>query len=669
MKGALFLFFLFLIPLATAFDCSTVSNVEYCEQIQNSDLADLEKNEIYSALLYPESSIPKHDVIKEYNDNIEIFPSPESSNSKYIKNAWLLFASLSPSVYDNKLLVPPAVQAFSHFDYNVHLPQNYYASSYPQTSNGDCQRTYSLHSNDATLSYIVNGNVVNSDLLYIESSGTITAQLQIDVTVKQEHYHWKKYKQWGKWKYKCVYSHDSYEGDSIFLEESKDVVLYDTQPEVNVEIFDMYDSTTRGKFSASDFTTLHVEFPNSSITQQQQTYSVIFDEFYVATLKANNNNFTTIYNVVVNANEFYVKDATGCTYKAYNHFYTVEDNCNLIEQTQEHSPLELEEKTIDLSIFIYLLLIFLLFYLIFKIIKSQGKKFLPLFILLLLLPMALAEPEEDECGISNLGSCLPNLIYNIILGILNAPLIPLLLWIRELFTADTTIQLFHGLWSIVRYILSFFYIFFFLYAGFTFLTSSGNPVKRVQAKNILRDAFIMIILIQSSFYFYELLIALGNNMTSSILGFIDPTFFLLTVDSIPNILLQIVFTIPYVFVLLTTTLLLIIRYIIVTVGVVIFPIGIFCYFVPPLRDYGQFIFHLLGTMIFITFLDMLIILACSQILEITFFANIKILVMTACFGIVAYTIWLGIKMGFKKFSGNLGDKIWQAGRYLGGRLQ
>ncbi len=667
MKWAIFLFFLFLIPLATAFDCSNVKNTEYCLEIQNSDIEN--KNEIYSALFYPESSIPKHDVIEEYNKDVDISPTPESSNSKYIKNAWLLFSELSPSVYDTGLLVPPAVQALSHYDYDVQLPSNYYASSYPQNSNGDCKRTYSLQSNNAVLNYIVNGNIINSDLLYIESSGTIISQLDISVNVKQKHYHWKKYKQWGKWKYTCDFSYNSYDSDSITLQESKDVVLYDTQPSIEVEILDMYDSTTKGKFTANYFTKLHIEFPNSSITKQQQTYSVMFDEFHVATLKTNNNNFTTIHNIVVDDNEFYVKNGTECTYKASNYFYSIEDDCSLIEQTQEHKPLELEEKTIDLSIFIYILLVLFLMYVIFKIIKSQGKKFLLLLFILLLLPMALAEPEEDDdCGISNLGSCLPNLIYNIILGILNAPLIPLLLWIKELFTADTAIQLFHGLWSIVRYILSFFYIFFFLYAGFTFLTSSGNPIKRVQAKNVLRDAFIMIVLIQGSFYMYELLISLGNNMTSSILGFIDPTFFLLTMDNLPNILLQIVFTIPYVLVLLTTTLLLIIRYIIVTVGVVIFPIGIFCYFVPPLRGYGQFIFHLLGMMIFITFLDMLIILACSQILEITFFANIKILVMTACFAIVSYTLWLGIKMGFKKFGGNVTERIGQAVKYLGGRL-
>ena len=149
MKWAIFLFFLFLIPLATAFDCSNVKNTEYCLEIQNSDIEN--KNEIYSALFYPESSIPKHDVIEEYNKDVDISPTPESSNSKYIKNAWLLFSELSPSVYDTGLLVPPAVQALSHYDYDVQLPSNYYASSYPQNSNGDCKRTYSLQSNNAVL--------------------------------------------------------------------------------------------------------------------------------------------------------------------------------------------------------------------------------------------------------------------------------------------------------------------------------------------------------------------------------------------------------------------------------------------------------------------------------------------------------------------------------------
>ena len=56
------------------------------------------------------------------------------------------------------------------------------------------------------------------------------------------------------------------------------------------------------------------------------------------------------------------------------------------------------------------------------------------------------------------------------------------------------------------------------------------------------------------------------------------------------------------------------------------------YFIPPLRGYGKLIMNFLGTCIFLTFMDSVIFLTCSKLTEIALFANIKILVMIAAFG-------------------------------------
>jgi len=300
-------------------------------------------------------------------------------------------------------------------------------------------------------------------------------------------------------------------------------------------------------------------------------------------------------------------------------------------------------------------------------------------LLLLVFPFATAQEAEDETSwwdlanlissltdlIKSLFSSLPEKLFDYFLFIINAPLLPMLAIIKKLLTAEVSIDLFYRMWSMIRYILSFFYIFLFLYCGFVFLTSNANPIKRAHAKDMLKDTFLMIILIQGSFYIYGLVLSLGSTMDAAILSMIDPHFFLLTVDNFVNVGLELIFALAYAIALFVTMFMLVLRYIIVSFGVVLFPIGIFFYFTPPLKGYGRFILHLLGLFVFVTFFDLLIILACSMIVEIPLFANFKILVMITCFQIVNYTLWLAIKFALKKSTNtSLKDDLNQTVKYI-----
>jgi hypothetical protein len=305
--------------------------------------------------------------------------------------------------------------------------------------------------------------------------------------------------------------------------------------------------------------------------------------------------------------------------------------------------------------------------------KTFLRAAIPVLLLLIifLIPAAFAqEPEidpateENECGLFNLGSCISEKLYGYTLEIINAPITPLLSMVKSLLTAEPGVGLFNHVWSIVRYILSFFYIFFFLYAAYIFLTAYDNPVKRANAKELLKNALIMIVLIQSSFFLYETIVNLGNAMSSGLLSMVDPEFFLITIDNPVNIGLQFVFGMTYSLVLLFTILSLTVRYIIVSVGVVFFPVGIFLYTIPPLRSHGKFILNLLGLFIFITFFDMLIILACSKLIDASLFASFKVLVVIVCFAMVNYTIWLVIKFALNNMiSSDIKDNLKQAAKY------
>lgn len=236
-----------------------------------------------------------------------------------------------------------------------------------------------------------------------------------------------------------------------------------------------------------------------------------------------------------------------------------------------------------------------------------------------------------ECGITNLGSCIPQMFYNFIINLLNAPLQPLLTLVNNLLTNPININLFSSLWAIIVYVISMFYGLLMLYSGFNFMISGYDAVKRAKAKEWFRNVFIMIVLVQASFFIYQLFVDLGSLLTTGVMGLVNNSFFLLTADNIANIGLEFIFTGIYVLILLCTVIILTLRYLIIALGVVFFPIGIFCYFIPPLRSYGKLILNFLGICIFMAFIDALIFLVCSQLLNISIFQNFKILVMISAF--------------------------------------
>ena len=273
-----------------------------------------------------------------------------------------------------------------------------------------------------------------------------------------------------------------------------------------------------------------------------------------------------------------------------------------------------------------------------------------------------------DCGITNLGSCLPEMMYNYFLTILNSPLAPLLGFIKSLLVEPVKIDIFLSLWAIMVYVISMFYGLLFLYSGFNFIISGYDIAKRENAKEWLKNIFIMIVMVQASFFLYGLVVELGSLLTTSVVGLIDTKFFMLTADNLPNIGLEFFFTLGYVATLIITSMLLILRYIIVLGGVVIAPIGLFLYFIPPLKEYGKLILNFIGICIFITFLDAIILLICSKVLDIALFQNFKILVMITAFTIVNFVLFYfmlfsALKSAFK-VGGETTAIITKVGKYL-----
>jgi hypothetical protein len=242
--------------------------------------------------------------------------------------------------------------------------------------------------------------------------------------------------------------------------------------------------------------------------------------------------------------------------------------------------------------------------------------------------------SATECGITNLASCLSQSFFEFLLSIINAPIQPLLDLIYSLLTKPVNTSLFSGIWGIIVYMLSMFYGILLLYIGFKFIISGHSPEEREKAKKMLTNVIIMMVLVQASYYLYALIIELIASMTTAVFNMIPQDFFRLTIDNLSNLGLELFLTMPYLLCLLIMIIILVIRYLIVSVGVIFFAIGIFLYFIEPLNHYGKLIINFLVVTISLTFFYSLIFLASSKLLDVGFFADFKILVMIGAFALV-----------------------------------
>lgn len=256
------------------------------------------------------------------------------------------------------------------------------------------------------------------------------------------------------------------------------------------------------------------------------------------------------------------------------------------------------------------------------------KKYSPL-LFLFFIPLVSA-----DCSITNLAGCISQEFFNFLLSILNAPIQPLLDAVYSLLTQPVNIDIFSSIWGIIIYILSLFYGILLMYVGFKFMISGYSAEKREKAKADLTNIIIMIVLVQASFYLYSLMIQVTSSVTTILLNMVQQNFFLLTVDNITNMGLQLVLIVPYLISILLTLILLTLRYAIVSSGVILFAVGIFFYFIEPLNQYGKLIINFLISTIAITFFYAIIFLASSMLLDIPVYQNFKILVMIGAFTLV-----------------------------------
>lgn len=673
MRSAIFFFFfIFLVSSSYAYDCNTFSGQDYTDCMALNPV----NENLIANIVYKNTSFPDHEFVNNYNKNIAISAPPNNTvlnNSEVIQNAWISILTISPSIfYDNKTYVSKITDYRAESGYAFNLPAYYYYSK--QVNGRTCQILYTKNSEQSSINWIIDGKTYGAGKniqVISDNYNLVQAQANIQAVTRADTYVWKRtcckktsgYCQ--KYCYNCQYSSTSYTTNTLILKDSVFVTNYNHDPTAEFTITENYADTYKGFLEKDNQTNVVLNFNSSYFKDQEFIYYANFSKqpYNFVYLIAEKRDSKASKNLIISNGNFYVHDASNCTIEKSDFFAKQTGQCK-INITETAQNIATPNKTIsNLSLLIKILVFAFILFIIHKLIKkSWGKTLVPLACLLLMIPSVSA---AEDCGITNLASCIPQKIYEFFLNLLNAPLEPLLNLVKNLLANSPSINIFQGVWAIIVYCISLFYGLLFVYAGFLFLFSGHDVMRREMAKEWLKNTVIMIVLIQASFYLYGLFIDLGSIMASTILSMVDPHFFMLTADNLTNVGLEFLFILIYALVLIITLLFLTMRYLIVACGVLFLPIGIFCYFIPPLKSYGKLILNLIGMLIFITFIDAIIILACSMLISLPAFQNIKILVMITCFIIIDLLfVMLGKHIISKTSLDEVAGKAMQAGKYI-----
>lgn len=259
---------------------------------------------------------------------------------------------------------------------------------------------------------------------------------------------------------------------------------------------------------------------------------------------------------------------------------------------------------------------------------------------------------------------IPELFLKLLLKVFNAPISILIDTITKLLAEPVQTSIFYSMWGIIVASMSFLFTSILVFCGFSFMTSGHDVQKRENAKKWLTQTIILIIVIPMSYFVYDLILEIAAGMTKLVLSHVSYNFLIVGQGSLGDLFLELFFAIPYASILLLTAILLLVRFAIVGCGVMIFPIGVLLYFVPPTKEYGELIINFLLVNIFSSIFIAIIILTFSLIAQTGFLSNLQILIAIATFMLV--NLFLSYVMFFAaiKAAFNVGTKVAGVVKYL-----
>ena len=283
--------------------------------------------------------------------------------------------------------------------------------------------------------------------------------------------------------------------------------------------------------------------------------------------------------------------------------------------------------------------------------RKIAEIFVPLMVSLFLLPnLVFAEEPEPApiieidlqgvidsingmfSGLSDSITGIPQAVLDSFFGFVKAGFVS---FVSPLFDVMKALMLYNinpfnyeGHWLVIVSIISCFYLLLFLVVGLRFLLGSYDAVQRLKAKEWFKGAIMVVISVNASLLLYSLVLLLGSG-TASVLWSSELENFLILSDLNVLNLIWLMIVALFAFLAMIT---LIIRQIFLIIAVMLFPIAVFLYFIPPLKSSGSALLNLIFAFVFMQVMDVIILIGVSIFsVEFSFLPFIELISLSAGF--------------------------------------
>lgn len=317
------------LPLSLAFDCSTIANREYCEEIMNSALTEAEKNYLLADIMSNTKHYPDHELVKDWNEDILTDVAPEGISIQeigYIKNAWVKILTVMPSVLSEDLLISRKGEIIAGSNHDIEIPTG--------TDSGDCRTERNLVDDSADLRLYSNEAYLgdnHKEDYKIDSGTEATFKADYIITVITEIKHYKWVQLCEDCGLVCRYDNTEERTDTLTISDILRAKISTLNPDVSFRIKDEYVDTTKAEFVFSDIVNIELVFAESSFIQHNYVFSEVasLEPLHILTVKADQQISQEEHNLVYEDEEITVKNTDECRIKVYDFFESKILPCNL----------------------------------------------------------------------------------------------------------------------------------------------------------------------------------------------------------------------------------------------------------------------------------------------------------------------------------------------------
>ena len=342
MRLALFFLFLVLLPSLYALDCNSIANKQWCNEIQKSNISQLEKDYLLSDIISDSKHYPDHQLVKQWNSKVSTTSAPNGvvkKNSDYVKDSWIKILAVMPSIiFNDTLYISNSGEIQVGYNYNVYIP------SY--TDSGDCKTIRSIVQSTSSAQLYINNQYVGSghSVNYFTSlpnnadaviKAVYTAQVQVKIKhyTKQKEYYWKNGIK--KYRWVCDFDYTQYKTDTVTTQDFLKAKIHNPQPTASFTVKDKYLDSVKGEFISKDAVNTELTFFDSYYKEHNYIFSEVISPFNTLIIKAEKQQSSEQKNLAYAGSMITVPKIDGCIIAVYDFFSKKILPCNMNYESPE----------------------------------------------------------------------------------------------------------------------------------------------------------------------------------------------------------------------------------------------------------------------------------------------------------------------------------------------